>query len=431
MSKNPIVPFAICLFLASGLMAQVKFRNNRFANITPIAVQLANAAEFFSDPNFDAVEEELQLAFKADDLKFVKSRTTEATLPPALNSFEKREANRAYMLEYKLYELARFDDAGLVVCIAPVSENQHMKDRNMIGADDAILVFTTKAFGDAEPEMSDEELEDALAAMLLDVAVERPEIDYSKVKTKNLTEAIRLKMPPGDGTNGASVAFHPDLEMYFATFAGNMVYPLAVFDKRGNRISANELETGFDVRGLWYDSKRDQIWGNGYGDFGWYKLDVGKKPSAPQSMNIEDGALQPGENSVGIYDPIEKSVAFFDPNTTEIAYFESEKYTEKKRLALKPGITDPKVAADQLALPIPTDYNQTTALALGGKKTAFGLLHLGDRQLECYDRATGALTEVWKLPAFDFTINESFNVAFANNTLFLFDIENRVWVGFK
>ncbi len=422
MRKRILFP-SLFLLLATAVVAQPKFRNGRFANITPVAIKLVDAGEFYSEPTFSQVADEMALVFKAADLDFIRSKSVESALPPALNSLDKRNANRPAMLDYKLYELARFDAAGLVVCVAPVAENQHMKDRNMIGADDLILTFSTKAFGGVEAAIETDETPAAPSS--------RPDIDYKKVKVKTLAEALRLKMPDGDGTNGAAVAWHPDLEMYFSAFAGNSTYPMAVFNKKGERISAVDIETGFDPRGFWFDTQKSQVWGNGYDDYGWYRLDVSKRPAAPEAMSIVDGMVQPEANSVGVYDPVEKGVAFFDAENTELRVYDVDKFEEKSLIPLHPGITDPKAAAEHALGPIPEGYNATTALSLGGRKTAFGLFHVGDRQLECYDRATGMLTEVWKLPEVKFDLPDRFNMAYANGMLFLFDIGSRTWVGYK
>src|SRR5215831_11978397 len=61
-----------------------------------------------------------------------------------------------------------------------------------------------------------------------------------------LKKVIELKMPKTasddmPGTRGASVAWHPLQKKYYAVFAGNMDYPLAVFDEKGKRLSDDDL----------------------------------------------------------------------------------------------------------------------------------------------------------------------------------------------
>jgi hypothetical protein len=421
--KRLIFPLIFILFSATTIFAQPKLKNNRFGNITPTEVTLIDSGEFFSDPELDTFDEELNEIFKIEDLAFIKSKVKEKMLPPAINTFEKREANRPLMNDYKLYELARVGDGKIVISIAPLSENQHMKAANMIGSDDVILVFGAAAFGEGgennEPAIAIEE-EDA--ALLV-----RPDIDYAKVKVKNLTETMRLKMPDGEGSNGTAVVWHPDLEKYYAAFAGNEGYPLAVFDKKGNRVSADDLVTGFDVRSLWYDAKHSQILGNGYAEAGWFRVELNKKPTIPVAKNLKVGQFQPEEHSVGMWDSGEKSVCFLEADTRSIVFF-NEKFQENKRLLLQPGITE---EANMTTFgELPTDYNSSTAIALGNKKTNFGLYHSLDGQIECYEKDKGLLTEVWKLPT-DAPKVPIFNLAYANNIVWLFDQENRTWIGYK
>ena len=79
---------------------------------------------------------------------------------------------------------------------------------------------------------------------------------------KTLKQTISLKMPSTvyvskntgldslAGTRGAAVAWHPLLKKYYAGFAGNVSYPLAVFDVKGERLSGEDLTTMEDLRGL-------------------------------------------------------------------------------------------------------------------------------------------------------------------------------------
>src|SRR5258706_8069777 len=84
---------------------------------------------------------------------------------------------------------------------------------------------------------------------------------------KTLKKTIELKMPgkvyvsvnTGNdsmpGTRGAAVIWHPVQKKYYAAFAGNWDYPLAVFNSTGQILSGEELTTKEDLRGLWYNPK--------------------------------------------------------------------------------------------------------------------------------------------------------------------------------
>ena len=77
--------------------------------------------------------------------------------------------------------------------------------------------------------------------------------------TVGIKEKLRLQMPEGSGSNGASVAWHPVLKRYYAAFAGNADFPLGIFDEKGKRLSADNLTTQIDVRGLWYNENPGRI----------------------------------------------------------------------------------------------------------------------------------------------------------------------------
>jgi hypothetical protein len=59
-----------------------------------------------------------------------------------------------------------------------------------------------------------------------------------------------------------------------------------------------------------------------------------------------------------------------------------------------------------------------------------GILNIEDQQIECCSRNTGLLAEVRKLPS-NAPTDEWMCLSFTNNTVFLFDKVNRVWVGYR
>ena len=63
---------------------------------------------------------------------------------------------------------------------------------------------------------------------------------------ESLKKIMELKMPKTvddsmPGTRGASVVWHPVQKKYYAVFAGNAQFPMAVFDAAGKRISEDDL----------------------------------------------------------------------------------------------------------------------------------------------------------------------------------------------
>src|SRR5881394_2204758 len=81
---------------------------------------------------------------------------------------------------------------------------------------------------------------------------------FLQAQPKPLKEVLTLKMPLTvddnmPGTRGSNVVWHPVQKKYYAAFAGNMGYPLAFFDAKGNRLSDDSLRCLEDTRGLWYN----------------------------------------------------------------------------------------------------------------------------------------------------------------------------------
>ena len=122
--------------------------------------------------------------------------------------------------------------------------------------------------------------------------------------TRSLKKVIELQMPKTAedelcGKRGAGVCWNPVTQKYYASFAGNAGFPLAVFDFKGKRLTADTVTTQIDTRGLWYNPKTKKISGNAYSDYGWfsYKLNAKGFPAAVDI--ILSGENQPEENSVG------------------------------------------------------------------------------------------------------------------------------------
>ena len=76
------------------------------------------------------------------------------------------------------------------------------------------------------------------------------------------------------------------------------------------------------------------------------------------------------------------------------------------------------------------NYNFTNVVASGIKDAEFGLLNTVEKQIEIYNRKEGYLQQTLKLPK-GAPVEASFNFAFSNGIYWLFDIENRKWIGYK
>ena len=75
------------------------------------------------------------------------------------------------------------------------------------------------------------------------------------------------------------------------------------------------------------------------------------------------------------------------------------------------------------------DYNATSIAFTGIPKSEIGLLNVVENQVELFN-LEGLLTKVLKLPQ-DALAYEMFNFSYCNGIYWLFDKENRKWVGYK
>lgn len=260
----------------------------------------------------------------------------------------------------------------------------------------------------------------------------------SQAQNKSLKKVMELVMPDGEGSNGASVAFDPVAKRYYAAFAGNAVYPLAVFDLKGKRLSKDDLETQADVRGLWYNPVTKKICGNAYDEGGWFYY-TNDKAGMPTTMKVyHEGLNQPGAQSVGLYDGKNKRVLFLHNGALE-AYSEKDA-TNTATIKLYPGKTgagakkdtnmgDADAGADEETLNSDT-YNPTTAIYTGIPGKEIGLLNNAEKRVELYNIQTGYMTGKWDLPE-ESPNNASFNFSYANGIVWMFDKDARVWLGYK
>jgi hypothetical protein len=252
--------------------------------------------------------------------------------------------------------------------------------------------------------------------------------------SKSLKKILELKMPKTadddmPGTRGASVAWHPGQKKYYAAMAGNASYPMAVFDVKGKRLSDDDLVAMMDTRGLWYNPVTKKICGNGYNETGWFYYNLNKTGLVTgYDMQLE-GMNQPGEQCVGAYNPATKNVLFL--KGSEISMYKDNNMSDISTLMIHWGRKKTQGADEaEDAAVTPEAYNNTTVVFTGIKGQELGFLNVEKKQVELYDIGSGFITNTLKLPA-DIAAETSFNFAYTNGMYWLFDMENRIWKGYK
>lgn len=226
-----------------------------------------------------------------------------------------------------------------------------------------------------------------------------------------------LNMPDGDGHNGAGVAYDSKHKQYVAVFAGNATFPLMVFDRNGEQISDDNLFALYDARGIWYNSKTKRLEGNAYGGT-LVALQCDKQGIPTGTKLLHEPAAIEGYP----YDP--QQVAMLDAKHNRILYSwitEITTFNEK---------TQTEEVIVKAMCPIETEQmNATTAVYTGIKGAEIGLLNYVTKQVLLIDIATGKCSGRIQLPA-DAPCDITFNFAYANHLIWLFDIENRKWIGY-
>jgi hypothetical protein len=256
-------------------------------------------------------------------------------------------------------------------------------------------------------------------------------------QVRTLKQVMELQMPKTAedelcGTRGASVCWNPDTKKYYAAFCGNTGFPMAVFTPAGTRISKDSLTTMEDIRGMWYNPATKKLNANGYQNIGWisYELDGS---GIPVSMNyIFTDMNQPNEQCVGAYDARLKYVLFLDKS--RVLMYEnfagmfarvndSVQIHWGRKKSQGPGEDEDALAGNE-------NYNYSNVIATGVQTAELGFLNKEEKQIELYDIKEGYLQQILKLPE-NAPAEPAFNFAFSNGIFWLFDMENRKWIGYK
>lgn len=255
---------------------------------------------------------------------------------------------------------------------------------------------------------------------------------FAQPVAKTLKKVLELKMPKTadddmPGTRGASVAWHPVQKKYYAAFAGNMGFPLGVFDATGKRVSDDDLTTLIDIRGMWYNPVSKTIQINAYADNGWAEYKLNTKGIPTDVEELFEGQNQPTEQSTGTYNTREKAVYFFNNEDGSLTKYDITSAEEETTVTLHLGKTKENDEFENAD--VAEDYNSAAAYTdTPGSEIA--LLNHYEKKIELYSLRTGYKVKEFKLPE-EATVETIFNFSYCNGTYWLFNIEERIWKGYK
>lgn len=238
----------------------------------------------------------------------------------------------------------------------------------------------------------------------------------ASLRSPSMTEMLSLKMPDGGGTNSAGLAWHPVQKKYYAVFAGNENFPMAVFDEYGNSSSTRKMSTLQDMRGLWYNTSTRSLEGNGAGDKGYFRylLDGNGLPAG--ISGIHSRTAQPDFQSAGTFDPKGKQVICFNGKAVFGYHAKTGALKFTTNLKLQGNSYD--------------DYNSTSVITVPSRKGQAGILNVRTKSVEFYHMKKGHFTGSLQLPD-SAPVADLFGFAWANGYYWIFDVDNRTWRGYR
>jgi hypothetical protein len=224
----------------------------------------------------------------------------------------------------------------------------------------------------------------------------------------------KLYVQGEDGTNGSAVAYNPNLKLYYIVIAGNADYPLEVTDLAGNTKYTGPA--GVDVRGMWYNAKKNRLEGNAYAG-GLFAIELDMQGLPAQVVTISDGSFDGNPQACGVFDG-KSAVMYYDHNLGEVDFYKAKGHKYKGHVKLTG---------------FPTylgGINSTSIIYTGYKGYEIGVLDYDSNEIYLFDRKTGKRSAIVKLPTEAIT-NSQFWFAYANDRVWLYDSDERAWSGYR
>lgn len=231
----------------------------------------------------------------------------------------------------------------------------------------------------------------------------------------NAVPGISLHYVQAGGTNATGVAYNPNFNVYYAAIAGNPGFPLETFDAAGNPLY--QTNTGFDMRGMWWNPNTNQVESNGYNTGGIWAYDVnGSGYALNTGTSIFTGYNQPTVQSVGDYNCADN----------EIIYYNAGQIMRRDRA------TNALIGYLNITgLPVvTTNLNNNSVFYTDCAGHEIGLLDYINKAVYFVDKTTGAYSGMSQLPAGTIT-NVSFRASWANDMVWVYDTGTRTWYSFQ
>jgi hypothetical protein len=240
------------------------------------------------------------------------------------------------------------------------------------------------------------------------------QLSFAQAPVQTAQKDIQLNIQADKGFNGLAVAYNQKENVYYSVFAGNTSFPLEVHNAATGASIATK-EVGADIRGMWYNPKKNQLQGILVGNEGSYEMDlVGTMFSSPKIINIAYGL---DFNDIACFH--NKKIYFLNGNGLTV-------FKQGKTKAVKNIYPEAfgSLGAD--------NFNMNGFFHTGVKGYEIGVYNYVEKKLYLFSEATGKTTAKVDI-AFDAEYLEldRFKISFANKRLFLYDANNRKWDGYR
>ena len=231
----------------------------------------------------------------------------------------------------------------------------------------------------------------------------------------NAVPGVTLTYVQGGGTNATGVAFNPTMSLYYAAIAGNTGFPLETFSAAGAPLF--QTNTGFDMRGMWWNPNTNQLESNGYNTGGIWKYNLNASGYALNTgISIFTGMNQPTAQSNGDYNCADNEIVYYNAG----AIMRRNRTTNALIGSL--AITGLPVALGNL--------NDNTICYTDCLAHEYALLDYVLKRVYFINKATGAYNGMSQLPATAVT-NVSFRTSWANGLFWIYNTANLTWYSYQ
>lgn len=213
--------------------------------------------------------------------------------------------------------------------------------------------------------------------------------------------------------NATGVAFNPNLNLYYIAQAGNPGFPLQTLSVTG--VPLFQTNTGFDMRGLWWNPNLNQLESNGYNTGGIWTYNLnGSGYGLNTGTSVFGGMNQPTAQSVGDYNCVDNELWYYDNGNIM-----KRNRANNALIGVFP-ITGLPVGIGNL--------NNNTVFYTDCAGHEIGLLDYVLKRIYFVDKTTMAYTGMSQLPAATVTTN-AFKSSWANGKVWL--LNGNTWHGFE